>query len=159
MNRQEKIDCAQAFKKDLQESEAVFLIGVQGLTVEQSETLRKGIRSAGGSVRVVKNTLLKKAVVGIPTISDLTQFFKEQIAVVTVPKNATIAAKIIYDFAKENEKMTLVAGTFEQQVIDKATFAYIATLPSKDVLIARICGALKSSLIRVAYVLSNVKEN
>jgi large subunit ribosomal protein L10 len=159
MNRQEKIDCAQAFKKDLQESEAVFLIGVQGLTVEQSETLRKGIRSAGGSVRVVKNTLLKKAVVGIPTISDLTRFFKEQIAVVTVPKNATIAAKIIYDFAKENEKMTLVAGTFEQQVIDKATFAYIATLPSKDVLIARICGALKSSLIRVAYVLSNVKEN
>ena len=102
MNRQEKIDCAQAFKKDLQESEAVFLIGVQGLTVEQSETLRKGIRSAGGSVRVVKNTLLKKAVVGIPTISDLTRFFKEQIAVVTVPKNATIAAKIIYDFAKEN---------------------------------------------------------
>ncbi|KKR96900.1 MAG: 50S ribosomal protein L10 [candidate division TM6 bacterium GW2011_GWE2_41_16] len=154
MNRQEKLSLTEHIKTRLQSSEGIFLVGVQGLTVEQSEKLRRGVRAQGGSVKIVKNTLLKRAVADIQDMSQFADKFRNQIAVITAEKNATAVAKTVQDLAKEFETMHVVAGMFERSIIDSNKFSFIASLPSHEVLIARIAGALKAPLSRIAFVLA-----
>ena len=158
MNRQEKRTDIDMMKDVFNRSEGLFLVGVQGLSVEDIEQLRKGLRAVGSSMRVVKNTLLKKASQDIDWMSDLGKSFKNQIVVVSVEKNTPAAARVLYSFSKENEKVALIAGSFEKRVFDKNYISYIATLPSHEQLIARICGALKSPIIRIMWVLKSRQE-
>ena len=154
MNRQEKLSVIENIKSRLSSSEGIFLVNMQGLTVEQSEKLRRNVRATGGQVEVVKNTLLKRAASDIKDVDKLADKFRNQIAVITVEKNAPAVAKSLYDLAQEVEKLQIFAGMFEKEVIDKNKISYIATLPSHEVLIARIAGALKAPLSRIAFVLA-----
>lgn len=157
MNRQEKNKVIDSLKGQFAGNPASFLIGVQGLTAEQTLALRKGVRQNGGTINVAKNTLLKLAVKDANTVADLAPYFKQQIAVVFAQDGLSIA-KILCNFAKENEKLQVIAGLFEERVITANEVQAIASLPSKEVLIARICGSLKSPVARIARVCKHISE-
>lgn len=158
MNREEKALLVASLKNDFAQSKAAFLVNYQGLTVEQVKNLRKGLRSKGGRMKIAKARLIKMAAQDIPEINVMLPYFKEQIGVVFVQQEAQSIAKVLSDFAKEHEKLSIVAGSLESKLIDKATIMRIASLPPKEVLLAQLCGTLKAPIAKLAFVLKMVQS-
>lgn len=146
MNRQEKQLVVESLKHDLSQSQAAFLVGVHGMTVSQVQSLRRGLRKQGGTLKVAKNSLLRRAVKEMPGAKDLDSYCKDQIAVIFANRDATSIAKTIYEFSKEHEKMTIVAGFFEAQAISSDMVRFLGTLPPKEILLAQMCGLLKAPI-------------
>jgi large subunit ribosomal protein L10 len=157
MNREEKALLVASLKNDFAQSKGAFLVNYQGLTVEQVKNLRKGLRSKGGRMKIAKARLIKMAAQDIPEINVMLPYFKEQIGVVFVQEEPQLVAKVLSDFAKENEKLSIVAGSLESKLLDKATIVRIASLPSREVLLAQLCGTLKAPIARLAFVLKMVQ--
>ena len=158
MNRQEKQAVINAIRTSFSDSPASFLVGVQGLSVNATGSFRKKIRSQGGDVSVVKNTLLRIAVDGAEGVQDLKPHFQQQIAVVFAAKEPTAVARIIYDTAKEHESLKILAGYFDGKVIDSAKVQYIATLPSREQLLGQLCGTMKAVAQQLVFVLKQASE-
>jgi len=156
MNRQEKSLVVEGLKKNLLSSEASFLVVYRGLNVEKMQQLRSDLRSKGGSLRVAKARLMKRAVDGEAGVEELSEFFKDQIGIVFAEKEVADVAKILSDFSKENENLELVAGYFDSRVIAKEKIAQIASLPPKDVLLAQLCGTLQAPISGLARTLNAV---
>ena len=146
MNRQDKQLAIKSIKDDFKNSQASFLIGVQGLTVEAVHGLRKGLHSKGAQLKVSKNTLLKLAISEMEGLTSLAPHFKDQIAIVFARDESPAIAQLIYSAAKANEKLTIVAGSLNDKVIDKSQIEFLATLPSREVLLGQVCGTLKAPI-------------
>lgn len=158
MNRQEKQDIIKAIRTSFSDSQASFLVGVKGLSVNGVQNLRRKVRAEGGQVNVVKNTLLVKAVEGLAGVQDLRPYFQQQIAVVFAYKEFPSIARAINDVAKDQENLKIVAGYFEGNVVGADRVKYLATLPSRDQLLAQVCGSLNATIVKLAYALKLASE-
>jgi large subunit ribosomal protein L10 len=144
MNRQEKEHAVQALKNELAANQAAFVVGYKGLTVAQLTKLRRELHKGGGSFQVSKVSLMERALSEMPALDGLRSYLGDQIAFVFAEKNAPAVAKVLFGFAKENEKLKLVAGCLEQQVIGSDKIKAVASLPSREVLLAQLCGTLQA---------------
>lgn len=156
MNRQEKQSVIDAVKDDFQRSQATFIVATQGMNVESIQRLRSGLYAQNGTMKVVKNTLLKRATKDLPGIADLEPFFKEQIAVVFAKGEAPSVAKLLYDATKDGQKLALIGGTLDAKVITAKQIEYLANLPSREVLLAHLCGTLNAPLTNYVRVLNEL---
>lgn len=156
MNREQKAELVASLKNEFAQSKASFLINFRGLTVNQVQTLRKGLRSKGSQLKVAKARLIKMAAHDMPEVQGMLPYFKEQIGVIFVKDEATSIAKLLNDFAKNNEAFTIVAGSFEQRLLDQAAIVRIASLPSKEILMAQLCGTLKAPMAKLAVILQTL---
>ena len=114
-------------------SSAVF-VDYAGLTVDQVEILRSRFRERGVTYKVLKNTLIRKALSDADYIDDLTKVaLSGMTGVAWSFEEPSAAARIVKEFVKENEKLTIKAGLMDGAVLDaKAVETQLATLPSKD---------------------------
>lgn len=158
MNRQEKELVVKELKADLNSSPASFLVVYKGLTVKKMNKLRSDLRSKEGSFKVAKARLMKLAVDGQEGVEGLSEFFKEQIGLVFAKDDAIGVAKVLSDFSKENSELQIVAGYFESQVIKRDKIIQIASLPSREVLLARLCGTLNAPMSKLARVINMIAE-
>lgn len=142
MNRREKATAIDTLKGGFNQSNAAFLIGFQGLSVSDLQSLRKDLRAQGGQFKVSKARLMKIAAQGIPEAEVMLPFFKDQVGVVFADRDVASIAKVLKDFAKEHEKLVIVAGSLDQRLLDKIGVERIASLPSKEVLLGQLCGTL-----------------
>lgn len=156
MNRQEKETVVALLKQDFAASKGLFLVEYRGLTVDQLQRLRKNVREAFGHVRVAKVRLVKRALQGVEGVDTLEPFLKEQIALVFADKESPAVAKIIYNFSKEVEALKVVGGFVDARLLSAQTVGRIATLPSKDVLLAQVCGTIKAPLYNFVGLLNNL---
>jgi len=154
VNRQEKALVVDGLKENLLSSQASFLVVYRGLSVEKMQQLRSQLRANNGSLKVAKARLMKRAVDGEAGISELTDFFKDQIGLVFADDDVAGVAKVLTDFSKENKALGLVAGYFDSRVIAKEKVAQIASLPPKEVLLAQLCGTLQAPISGLARVLN-----
>ena len=154
MNREQKVVEVQALKDDFSASKASFLIGYKGLTVNQMQRLRRELKEKGGKLRVAKARLMRRAVENMEDRERLAPFFKDQIGLVFASDEVPSVAKVLYQFSKDNEALQLVIGVFEDHMLDSAGISRIATLPSRDVLLAQLCGTLKAPTTGLANVLN-----
>lgn len=156
MNRQEKIALVENLKSQFSNAQSSVIVGYKGLTVHQLQKLRRGIRAQGGEFKVAKGRLLKRAA----DENELVPYFKGQVGIIFVPKDTQTPAvlKFLHTFSKENEALKLVVGSMESKLLDQSTMNTLATLPSRDVLLAMVCGTLKAPLIKLVYVLKQVSE-
>jgi large subunit ribosomal protein L10 len=137
----------------LKESDLSVLVNYRGLTVEQLSELRGKLHQEGSKVKVYKNTLTRRAVDEMKLVCP-TGFFKEPTALVTSEKDPVSVAKIVVDFAADNELFQIKGGFFEDKTIDLVTLDSLAKLPSREVLIAKAVGAIKSPLTGLVMTLS-----
>lgn len=137
MNRIDKSAVIDRLRDSLANVPAVVVADFQGLTVEHTTKLRGQLRQAGVHYEVVKNTLAKAAVQGTPKAS-MAKLLKGNSAIAFHPDDPSIAAKVIRDFAKENDKLGIRGGWVDGQVLDVAGVQVLATLPGKDELRARL---------------------
>jgi large subunit ribosomal protein L10 len=154
MNRNQKSLVIDALKDDFTQSQASFLVGIKGLTVSQVQILRKELRVRGGALRVAKARLMKRAVDGLSGVDELSPFFKDQVGLVFVHDRVAEVAKLLTDFAKQHQVFRVVVGCVDEQMVPKEKIAIIATLPSREVLLAQVCGTLKSPIANFVNVLN-----
>ncbi len=154
MNRQEKASLIETLKNDFAQSEASFLVGYKGLSVAQMQELRREVRSKGGKLKIAKNRLVKRAIEDVDGACDLHDHLKDQLGVVFATQEFTQVAKALADFSKKNPAFSLVAGCLDSELIDKDKISILASLPSKDVLLAQVCGTLQAPLSGLANVLN-----
>lgn len=156
MNRQKKEQLIANLKNDISTNEAAFLINYRGLSVAQMQGLRKNLKGGEAHLKVVKARLLRRALFEIDNKHSLLSFCKEQIALIFVPNDISFSAKVLRNFSKKYSNLAVVAGLFEDQLLDKDAILSIALLPSRDVLLAQVCGVIKSPMTRLAYLLNQI---
>ncbi len=132
------------------------LVDYRGLTVEEDTKLRNDLRAAGVHYFVVKNTLLRLAAkeTGIDGLDDVLH----GPTALAVSEDAVAPAKVLADFAKENEKMQLKSGFMDGKVISMDELQQLAKTPNKETLIAKIMGSLNSPISGLARLLNTIVE-
>ena len=128
-------------KADLEAAGAVWVVDYRGLTVKEIQQLRRNIREADGQMKVYKNTIMHLALsqADLPTLDDL---LAGPSAFVFAGTDVAASAKAIKEFAKDNEKLEIKGGLMDGAAVSAAEVEAIASLPSREVLMAQIAGAI-----------------
>lgn len=155
MKRDEKEQLVQVLHDELEKSQAVFVTDYMGLTVERITKLRREIKGVGGSYKVVKNTLLRRATQGTPA-KGIEQFLVGPTAIAIAKTDAVAVAKALVNFAKDNEKFEIQAGMLGNRTITAADIQELSKMPPREVLLARMLGSLNAPVSNFVGVLSAI---
>ena len=129
------------------------LVNYQGITVEQDTKMRAELRNAGVDYFVFKNTLARLAVKDCG-FDELLPVLTQMTAIAVSEKDPVAPAKILSSYADKIKSFNIKAGFVEGEVIDEDRVSYLATIPSKEELIAKMLGSLQSPLYGLANVLN-----
>ena len=137
----------------LKNSASGVLVDYSGTSVANDTKLRKNLREAGVNYSVVKNTLVKFAAkeAGLEGLDDV---LNGTTALATSENDLVAPAKILSEFAKDNENFKIKAGFIEEKVVSLAEVEALAKLPSKEVLLAQVLGGLNAPITGFANVLN-----
>src|SRR5579862_7473057 len=136
-NRDDKKKDLDALKSELKKAQNVFLTGYEKMTVGQDFELRKTVRGAGGSYKVIKNRIAEKAADGL-TAGDLLKELKGMCAIAYTSGDPVALAKALTDYAKVNPSFTFRAGMVEGRVVDVSGINALASLPPKEQVFAKL---------------------
>ena len=129
---------------------AVIVTHYMGLSVAEMTDLRLRLRKEGAALRVVKNRLAQKALNGAG--DEAHGLFRGPVAIAFAPDPVS-AAKVATQYAKDNEKFSVIGGLMGEKVLDQKGISALATLPSLDQLRGKIIGLLQAPATKVAGVL------
>ena len=145
-------------KEKLEKATSVVLSKYQGLTVEEDTVLRKNLREAGVEYKVYKNTLVTLAAKELG-LEGIVEYLEGPVAIAFGYEDVTVAARVLNDFAKDHKKLELKAGIVEGEIYDTEKIKQLATIPSKEVLIAKLLGSIKSPISSFARVINAIAES
>jgi large subunit ribosomal protein L10 len=148
MPTQAKAAVIEEITSRFQESSATVLTEYRGLTVAQLTELRRSL-GAGSSYAVVKNTLTKRAADAVGH-SDLAPLLSGPTGIAFIQGDPVEAAKAIRDFARANPMLVVKGGVVEGRTVDAAEVTRLADVESREVLLARLAGAMKGNLTKAA---------
>jgi large subunit ribosomal protein L10 len=153
MNRTEKEQLVSELKTKLEGATALYYTDFTGLNVKRMTDLRRRLRKANVEYVVIKNTLARRAVNESGLVSER---LKGPTGLV-VAKDAVAAAKVITDFAKENDKKPAVkGGVFEGKQIGVAQVTKLASMPSREQMLAELGAGLQSPMAAFVGALNGV---
>ncbi len=155
MATQEKIAEVQAITERMEKSQSMVLADFSGLTVEQMTRFRSQCREKAVECRVVKNRLAKIACdnSGMTVMKD---HLKGPTAILFGLESQVDAAKIVVDFAKENEAMGIKGGLVDGQYLDPKQVVALSKVPGREELYAKIMGSLNSPVTGLAMAMNGV---
>ena len=139
----------------LRNSPAGVLVNYQGITVDADTKLRKALRESGVKYMVVKNSLTGRACDEVG-LGDMKQYLSGMTAIAVSENDPIAPAKIIKEYAEKIESFEILAGYLDGTVVDKDTVINLADIPSKEVLIAKLLGSIKSPLYGFAYAIQAI---
>ena len=141
----------------LKNSPAGVVVNYQGITVEDDTKMRKALREAGVSYMVMKNSLTGRACEAVG-LGDMKQYLTGMTAIAIASDNAVAPAKVLKEYAEKIESFQILAGYLDGKVVDVEVVKQLADSPSKEVLIAKLLGSIKSPLYGLAYALQAVVD-
>jgi large subunit ribosomal protein L10 len=156
LNRNEKATVVADVAAQAAGSKTLAVAEYRGLTVAHLDSLRRQARDKGVFLTVFKNTLARRAVTGTPF--EVAQPVMVGPLIYGFSEDAVAAAKVLVDFAKGNDKLVIRGGAYAGRALDAAGVKALASIPSREVLIAQVAGLLKSPIQRLAGVLAAVAE-
>ncbi|MFM8588714.1 50S ribosomal protein L10 [Limnohabitans sp.] len=151
LNRSEKEAVISEVTGLAAKAQTLVMAEYRGITVADMTNLRVKARTEGVTLSVLKNTLARRAVAG--------SSFEVAADQMTGPliygfsEDAVAAAKVVADFAKTNDKLVIRGGVYGGKSLDANGVKQLASIPSKEVLLAQLCGLLMSPMSRTAVVL------
>jgi len=156
LNRSEKEAVISDVTSLAAKAQTLVMAEYRGIAVADMTKLRAAARSGGVNLSVLKNTLARRAVAGsaFEVVSD--QMTGPLIYGFSV--DAVAAAKVVSDFAKTNDKLVIRGGAIGGKALDVNGVKQLASIPSKEVLLAQLLGLLQSPISRTARVLSALAE-
>ena len=159
MKREEKQQLISSLSDVFKKAKLVVVVHNNGLTMEETTALRKGVREDGASYKVAKNRLAKLALAGTPYES-LADLLKGPTAI-AYSEDEIAASKAVVKMAKQSDKFKVVGGAMNGQVVDVARIQQLASLPDLDGLRGKLIGllqALAGQLARLAKAYSEKAE-
>ncbi len=141
----------------LSDATAAVLVDYKGISVDKDTQLRKQLREGGVTYRVYKNTLLNLAVKGTP-FEKLSSSLAGPTAIAVTSGDATAPARIITTFDKKGEIVKLKAGVVDGTYYDEKGMNAVALIPSREILLGRLLGSMKSPITNFARVLKQIAE-
>lgn len=147
-----KIALVEELSKEIRSTGSLVLSDFTGINVEEISELRKRCRANGVTFRVVKNTLVERAVAD-SDLAGLVEHFRGPTAI-AYSEDMVAPAKVLKDFSKDYGKLALKAGYVDGQVIDAAGVTALAELPGREQLLAMVVGTLQAPISAFARVLN-----
>ena len=141
----------------LKNSPAGVVVNYQGITVDADTKMRKALREVGVTYTVMKNSLTGRACEEVG-LGDMKQYLTGMTAIAIASDDAIAPAKVLKEYAEKIESFEILAGYLDGAVVDKNTVLQLADIPSKEVLIAKLLGSIKSPLYGFAYALQAVVD-
>lgn len=152
LSRTEKQEHIEAQKARFADGELVIITRNKGLTMKAVTELRNGARKEGAAYKVIKNKLAQRAIEGTK-FEGLKDLLTGPTAI-TISKDPLAAARVVYNFAKTNDKIEIVGGATTTEVLTAEKIKYLATLPSLDALRGKIIGILQAPGAQIARVVN-----
>lgn len=154
LNLEEKKAVVAELSDKLAQAQTVVLAEYRGLTVEDMTQLRVNARESGVYLRVLKNTLARRAVNGTP----FEKLGDQMIGPLAygISEDPVAAAKVLSEFAKSNEKFVIKVGAMPNQVMSNEDVAQLATMPSRDELLAKLVGTMQAPIAKFVQTLNEV---
>ena len=143
--------------EQIKASAAGVVVNYQGITVENDTALRKALREAGVKYVVMKNTLTGRAC-EMCGYGDMKQYLNGMTAIAISANDPIAPAKILKEYADKIDSFKILAGYIDGAVIDVAGVENLASIPSKEVLIAKFLGSIKSPIYNFAYAIQAVLD-
>jgi len=155
MARPEKVNEVQAIAERIEKAQSMVLADYSGLTVDQMTQFRRNCRAQAVECRVVKNRLARIAAdkAGAAVLKDL---LKGPTAIVFGAESQVDPAKIVVEFAKDNEKMQVKGGWVDGQSLSAAQVEALSRIPSREELLAKMMGSINSPARGLACTLNGV---
>lgn len=144
-------------KNQLDGAQSAVLVDYRGLTVEQDTRLRRQLREADVIYKVYKNTMVRFAIDGTE-FDSLKELLEGPSAIAISKTDATAPARILAKFAKEAEALEIKGGIVEGTYYDQAGIKTISDIPSREELLSRLLGSMKSPITNFARVLNQIAE-
>lgn len=154
LNRQEKAVVIEEVGAEIAKAQSVIIAEYRGLDVASVTVLRKSARESGVYLRVLKNTLVRRAVAGTP--------FEELSAQLTGPlmygisTDPVAAAKVLAGFAKTNEKLVIKGGALPNSLLSQEGVMALATMPSRNELLSKLLGTMQAPITQFVRTLNEV---
>ena len=136
-------------------SPAGVLVNYQGITVEDDTKMRKALREAGVKYMVMKNSLTGRACDEVG-MGDMKQYLTGMTAIAIGTTDPVAPAKVLKEYAEKVESFQILAGYLDGAVVDAETVNKLADIPSKEVLLAKLLGSIKSPLYNFAYAIQAI---
>ncbi len=155
MKREEKKEKAESFHEALKKARTVILSGFEGLNVQADTELRRKVAETGARYEVVKNRLVERAAQGTST-EPVAQGLRGTTSVAYTESEPVALAKVLTSYAKENPALVFKAGMVEGRVVSLAELMEIASLPSREDLLARALFLMKEPGREIAVAVSDV---
>jgi large subunit ribosomal protein L10 len=145
MDRAQKTEQVKDIRSRFDRMTSAVFLDFTGMTVEEVTKLRDVFRAKGVEYKVVKNTLVEKALADQKYVGDLGTVLRGMTGIAWSFEEPSMAARVLKDMGKENEKLKIKAGLLDGQVLSaKAVEEQLATLPSKDEMRARFLATLNA---------------
>lgn len=144
-NKSTKQKIVDEIKEKFQKAQSVVLVDYRGLNVQEVTELRKRFREAGVDYKVYKNTLMNRALEELEN-EGLVSYLTGPNAVAFGYDDPVTPAKIVFEFAKDHDRPEIKVGMVSGKTIDADEVKALASLPSKEVLIAQILGGLNAPI-------------
>ncbi|MFM9110012.1 MAG: 50S ribosomal protein L10 [Prochlorococcaceae cyanobacterium] len=140
----------------LGEAEMALVLDYKGLSIKEMSDLRTRLQASNGICKVTKNTLMRRAIDGNSAWSELESLLTGTNAFVLVKGDVGGAVKALQSFQKDTKKSEVKGGLFEGQLLSTDDIKAIGDLPSKEVLMAQIAGAINAVATKVAVGINEV---
>ena len=150
-----KKQIVEELKKLLGDAEMALVLDYQGLTIKEMSDLRTRLQSNNGVCKVTKNTLMRQAIDGNGAWANLDSLLTGTNAFILVKGDVGGALKAVQAFQKETKKSETKGGLFEGKLLSQSEIKAIASLPSKEALMAQIAGSINALATKIA---TGVKE-
>lgn len=157
-NIEAKKQVVDEIKERLEKIQGAVLTDYRGLNVAEVTELRTKLREAGIEFKVLKNTLTRIAAHQVG-LQDLDSYLEGPTAIAFGIDDPVAPAKILSEFAKAHKDLEIKAGILENKVIDAEGVKALADLPSREVLLAKVLGAMQSPMYGFAGSLQGVLRN
>ncbi len=150
----EKVQAVSDIKTIFETSSVVIVADYRGLAAGEVTKLRKSLRAEGARLKVYKNTLTRIALneLGVEVPGDL---FTGPSLIINTVADPVKASKVVKKFSKEFEKLVIKGGVLERKAIRVSDVETLAALPSREELIAKALGAMKSPIVKTILSLSS----
>jgi len=158
LNLEAKKKVVEEIKDRLRKSQGAILTDYRGLNVAEVTELRAKLREAGVEFKVLKNTLTRIAADEVG-LEGLDPYLEGPTAIAFGIDDPVAPAKILSEFAKTHKALEIKAGILENRVIDVKAVKALADLPAKEVLVAKVLGAMQSPLYGFAGALQGLLRN
>jgi large subunit ribosomal protein L10 len=158
MPRPEKVQAVAEIKERIEGSQAVFLAEYAGLSVKDQQALRRDLRDNGAEFKVVKMTLARLAT-GELEIESLDELLLGPTGLTFVEGDPVGPAKVLKEFAKGHETFTIKGGLLGAEFLTPEKIAELASIEPREVLLAKLAGAMQAPMANLAGLLAALPRN